>query len=1480
MSTATFTQSLAVVIGISHYTHNISQLQTATNDACKLAQLLQKKHGYQVSLLLDADATKQKLLHWLECCLPQRATSDDRLLFYFAGHGVALNGDDGPAGYLVPQDANPGKNDTFLPMEVLYKALNALPCRHVLIILDCCFSGAFRWSSTRDIATHPEVIYQERYDRFIQDPAWQVITSSAYDQTAFDILRDPRGQGRTGNHSPFAEALFDALRGEADRFPVAAKGQPSGDGVITATELYLYLRDRVELATEAIEHLQTPGLWPLRRHDKGEYIFLVPGHELKLRPAPALTPDKNPYRGLEPFDESHADLFFGRQQLVEELHTFVSEHPLTVVLGASGTGKSSLVKAGLIPRLRPAEDTWRILPPLRPGEAPLRALARTVLTLEAGAEITSREVEALSIALAQNPQRLAEIVLTWGQRHPDQQLLLVVDQLEELTTLCRDEEQRKQFFKLLRVALSVGKEHGRIILTLRSDFEPQFLKTALKTYWMASRFFVKPMTQDELRAAIEQPAAERVMVFEPHDLVDRLINEVVQMPGALPLLSFTLSELYRRYFYGARKNRALTQADYEALGGVAGSLTQRATQEYDQLVKQDSAYRHTLKQVMLRMVAIDGGESARRRVPRSELIYTESEENQRVKTVIQRLTEERLLVEGQDPDGEAYVEPAHDALVLGWNQLQQWKNEEAENITLQRRLTPAVRDWQHKNCPRRDLWTNSSDLDQLIKIESTEQSWLNQLETEFVHLSLKLRRGNRRWRVGLFSGAFALLIMLFFQIGIARERGKYAQLARQITDLERVGMFASQTFQTQETKGLWAALKAAVEANEIIKAEGSEFLAANPVLALQTNLNQVRETRLEEFYNGYVEYVLFNPDGTQIAIQGDKGTEVWNLQNNQLAQIANSATDQGWIDQGALIRDSVSPEGNYTATIDGANTVRLWDSQKNEVARLEGHQSDVYEAVFSPDSQYVATSSADGTARLWDLQGNQLALMEGGNVDGVWFSPVPTATLTDADYIIATSSADSTVRLWDLRGNELIRLKGHQGHIRQLIVNPDGTQIATTDSSGMARLWNLQGNEMARLETNHGLIYDVIFSPASNYIATLGEKSGVRLWDLQGNGIILPDSDQGLIDHVELSSDGNYIAGDTAGSILLWDLQGKLLTKMVTKMARIQVVFSPVQVATPTGLGYVIFAHDWTGNSRVTQLWDLKGNLLWSGDFVSSARFSPDGNYIAMVNSDDTGQLLNVQSMIQGSSKPIQLNGDQDSIYWAMFSPDGNYVATVGHDNTVWLLDFKGNPLTSLAGHQDRILEVVFSPNGNYIATSSQDNTVRLWDLQGNQITQIEGQQIDWRISVIFNPDSNLIATSHYDTVQLWNLEGHQIATFEGHQDNVYQLMFSPDGNYIATTSADDTTRIWALNGQQIAQYEGEGILRDDWQMIATILQPDRLGDNGVVKLWPVYTLDRLDELIEAGCERLRPYLTHSPDITDEERAICGISSQTEQAER
>ena len=747
-----FKRNLAIVIGINNYQDGIAPLSTAVNDAQKIAQILQQEHDYQVWGLLDEHASLQKCLRLLEDFLPQNVQESDRLIFYFAGHGIALNSDSGLEGFLIPQDAKLGDTSTYFPMVQLQKALNNLPCRHFLCILDCCFAGAFRWSSTRHLLNVPEVIHKERYDRFIETAAWQVITSTSHNQLATDLLNLQDDRGETdAHHSPFAAALIEALQGKADSSPTAKDGNPPGDGVITATELYLYLRDRVEIATEDNGQKQTPGLYPLQKHDRGEYIFLTPGHELNLPDAPSLDESQNPYRGLESFQEEHSKLFFGRQKLTQKLYKFCQQNPLTVVLGASGTGKSSLIKAGLIPwlqQLKASKESWIILSPMRPGEYPFKALNKILTEHQSsGSSILSLSDREKRIILSGK----LEYILSTNHRS---KLLLVVDQTEELITLCRDQAESRYFLTLLAEWLEEYPTQIRIILTLRSDFEPQIRELILKPYWQKARFIVPAMTREELKEAIEKPALARVIYFEPYSLIDRLIDEVMQMPGALPLLSFTLSELYLKYLQkcrlGIRDKRAITQKDYEEIGGVAQSLTQRANYEYEQLVKHDKAYAQTICNVMLRMIAVNGGEIARRQVLSSELEYPEPE-NARVKQVIKSFSTARLLVEGQDIESNSYVEPAHDALVRGWQKLLIWKKKEEEHLLLQRHLSAAAKEWRalqgtkikfpsQESC--KYLWHNNPYLNILQEKLTTSRYWLNQIESEFVERSLQKKKKN------------------------------------------------------------------------------------------------------------------------------------------------------------------------------------------------------------------------------------------------------------------------------------------------------------------------------------------------------------------------------------------------------------------------------------------------------------------------------------------------------------------------------------------------------------------------------------------------------------------------------------------------------------------------------------------------------------------------------------------------------------------
>lgn len=1421
-----FEHSYALIIGINDYNNGISSLKTAVSDATEIARILETEHGYTVTLLLNEAATLSELRRVLEIELLKKIQKGDRFLLYFAGHGIALNGEDDPEGYLIPQGARLGDVSTYLPMSEVNKVLLQLPCRHFLGILDCCFAGAFRWSSLRK-AIPIELsgtIHKERYDRFIQDPAWQVLTSASHDQSAWDAfnLKDDRGQ--IGSHSPFACALIEALEGKADAFPPAAPGKPAGDGVITATELYVYLRDRVEIATETRAIRQTPGIHCLKKHDKGEYIFLTPRHALNLPPAPPLDVSKNPYRGLLPFEEKHNKLFFGRNELIEKLQNIVKTNPLTVVLGASGSGKSSLVKAGLIPKLRKEKtEKWYFLPPIRPGKTPLQALNNALK------QIQLPEVD------PQDPQHnLVMIIDVWAKKHPNFKFLLFVDQSEEIITLCQDEDERKEFFQQILQAINAHRDKLRVVLSLRSDFEPQVrdagLKfiptgynvgnTVLKGRWLNGRFIVPAMTRKDLREAIEKPAETRVMYFQPHDLVEQLINEVADMPGALPLLSFALSELYLKYLKrqwdagneGITIDRALTQEDYQDLGGVIQSLTQRADEEYQVLVQENPAYSQVICHVMLRMVALGGGELARRQVPLSELEYPPAQ-NSLVKEVIEHFSTARLLVKGQDAEGNPYVEPAHDALVRGWERLLRWVKEE-KNLRLQRRLTSAALEWKSQQQPR-FLWNVDPYLNVLEKevLNSQNNNWLNQLETEFARQSIKRRRNKSITRWSLVNAAFLVLSSV---AGIAINNAIDAQnrLLEASTALTEERLASK-----HELEALIEGIKAGERLKNTFPFVVREDTKMRVILALRKIVYDMRERNRLEGHGGAVQSVAFSPGGEVIAsasadstiklwrrdgsilqtltehkdgvfsvsfsldgqilisASSDKTIKLWQRQHNNTFTLLRSITDKEGI---AAV--SLSPDKQTIATATNANargkyTVKLWHYNGKLLSSFPEHNDQVRDLNFSPDGQILASASLDKTIKLWNVKNSKQVknIKAPEKVFGVRFV---------ANQTIAAASADNTVQIWNLKGQQIATLKGHTDDVLYLDVSRDGKTIASTSSDRTVKIWNLKdGKQLQNIEITKGDINQASFSPDSKMIALASTDQSVYIWSR--NGMVSPTILQGT--SLSFSPDSQIIvSGNKDGTVKLWHRDGKWWQTFKADNQKIlKVNFSPD--------GKTIAA---VSNDGTLKLWNLKGELINTikedKNRVLGMSFSPDSKKIALANSDNTVKLWELDKKL---TLLKTFEGHNKEVKSVSFSPDGKTVASASEDRTVKLWSLDGKLVTTFPGHEDAVLDVNFSPNGKMLATASSDMTVRIWDINNQLIKNIKNDDKNGFSKAKFSPSGEtLISGSSDGKIKLWNLNGTLLATLQGDKTYIFDVSFSQDGKIIGSADHSEKVILWNLD--------------------------------------------------------------------------------------
>lgn len=684
--------NLAVVVGIAAHVKPHLNLRSPENDARALASILAEDHGYDLMLRCNEEATRERLLELFQREIAAKVRADTNLVVYFAGHGLVIDSLSRPMGYLVPHDGDDDES-TLLPMDAVYAGLEELPCKHVLVILDCCFAGAFRWGQHRDsLSVRAPELYRERYELFLRRPAWQLITSAAADEKAADVLAGMAYGVRreAAINSPFLDALLRGLRGAADIQP------PGGDGVVTATELYLFLRQEIERMDD---YKQTPGLWTLARHEQGEFVFHVPGRELALPSAPELARENCPYRGLEPYSEKDREWLFGRDRALEQLVERVQAEALTVVVAPSGAGKSSVVRAGLVPRYRDAH----------PG-------ASVIVTRP-----SQRDNDAIADAVEQ-------VGVTGSS-------LLVIDQLEELLALERDAGSRDTYLTAIAQALDSGV---RIVATLRSDFEPQFAATLLRDRWQKARFALADMTREELREAIEGPATRAVLFFEPPALVDRLVDAVVGTPGALPLLSVLLSRMHERLVIRADNERLLLESDFEALGGIAGALRERLDELHEQL---DAPTQEMLRAVFMRMIEIDGGTIVRRPVRAEELDFGDPLRNAGVRQVWQRLTapEARLATASGD-DHNQRLELVHDAVIRSWPRFDEWirDRDAVEDLRLERRIATAEHEWRQRHDPRL-LWHADPRLDLAVRL-GEKPVGLNRREREFVVASIRKRR--------------------------------------------------------------------------------------------------------------------------------------------------------------------------------------------------------------------------------------------------------------------------------------------------------------------------------------------------------------------------------------------------------------------------------------------------------------------------------------------------------------------------------------------------------------------------------------------------------------------------------------------------------------------------------------------------------------------------------------------------------------------
>lgn len=1310
---------LALVIGIDAYAHGVAPLTGAVADARAVAAALgdaSRLDRYDpVTVLLDGDASREGIARAFEALRAEVAADPlATLLIYFAGHGIATSLPEDAAtdtpGYLLPSDARLGAVETFVSMRALRGWVDATACHHLLLVLDCCFAGAFQWAGTRAVRAPPRVLYRERLERYLRDPAWYVLASAAHDERALDVMVSAarlggRGQveeaSNGGARSPFAAALIEGLCGAAD-FASAATGRP--DGVITGGELRTWLEHRFSAWEQAGRRMQKPLLfpWPGRRDNKGEYVFLNPREALRLESAGELIEASNPYRGFRSYQYSPDDtrLFFGRDAVVQSLFDKVvgagdnaRGEPVVVVLGASGSGKSSLVAAGLLPRL--ARAGWTPLPqPVRPGENPRDAL---------------RLLGRLLDGAAPAHEALPEMARRLFSRDPGARRVVLVDQLEELVTLRREAGAKDAFLETVEAAVEAAEGRLRVLYTLRSDFEPHF--EALITRRPTGRFRVPSLSRAELREVIEKPADACVLGFSPASLVGEMVEEVIDAPGALPLLSFTLSEMYlhyvREFAAGRRDDRVLTAADYQDLGRVEGSLSRRAEEV---VARFDDDGRTTLRRVMLRMVTIKGAELTRRPVTLAELDFS-NVENVRVQAVLDALTDARLIVRGCDELGE-FVEPVHDKVVLGWPRLVAWIHdpEERERYDAVQVVRHRTEEWLRLE--RSNGWLDhDTRLDRWVELVGRTDNPFNADEVALVRASLARRdaeRDRERRRVAALEDALARArdqIRTTAARDAADDPTAQAALLREVDRPERtVGWLrlaldviaqpvasavlaghgaevSHAAFSTDGARALTASADGAVRvwgvdgdaAPIVLRGPpgpiAAAALSADGALALAVGVDRVvrvwrtdgvGEPRLLRGSDARFSAAAFSPDGAHVVAGAfDGAVYVWSLRGRGPAVALKGH-------QGRVRAATFSSDGARVLTASADHTARVWRVDGGGAPlRLEGHEAEVDDARFSADGGRVVTASRDGTARVWCVDGSGAVVVLSGHTSGV-----SSAAFSPDGARVVTASVDGTARVWRADGSgDPVVLSGHTARVTSARFSPDGQRMLTASADGTARIWSADGRgQSVALRGHAGAVLAAEYSVDGRRVVTASKDCSARVWSTRAAG----DSVRlhGVARSVGFTADGAHVWALGERSVGSWCWGGR--EAPVTHMEASE-AFAVTAVSRD---GALLAAAMPDGSAR---LWAIDGTPLRSLD-VAGARvvgleFSPDGARVAAVASDGTAHM----STTRGAGEAVVLRGHQGVVNGGAFSADGTRVVTASGDRTarVWCLEGRDAPIVS-----------------------------------------------------------------------------------------------------------------------------------------------------------------------------------------------------------
>jgi WD40 repeat protein len=1075
-----------------------------------------------------------------------------------------------------------------------------------------------------------------------------------------------------------------------------------------------------------------------------------------------------PYPGIRPFTTDNAAQFFGREDEVADLVGRLRAGQREVyVIGPSGSGKSSLVAAGLVPQLRndaannaannAASASGGFLDrQMRPGADPTAALAG-MLEASPGAGAGGAG------------GWLGDAVGRVLAGRPAQHLLIVVDQLEELFTTA-DAGAREAFIAAVRVLR--GDPRVALVLTLRADFYAALMESALWTDLggQLSRLEVGPLRGAKLRAAIEAPARALGVYFEPV-LVERLLHDVADEPGALPLLQDTLVELWQQ-----RTRGLLRLTEYVAMGdGVRTGLAVTVARRADGVMAQLSPGRREIaRRVLLRLVQFDDGAGASRRQQSRAALATAGDAPAEIDAVVRYLADQRLISTsaadaGDAGDASQRIDLAHEILLTAWPALAEWIRSRRQDEQRRRALEDRATEWVARG-------RGSSRLLDADEVHEA-RSWLTDDKARDLGVSEEIQsllvrseaalaaqvaeaEGRRRTRRRVIAGVIAGLAVAVVSVSVAAVIA--VQRSHEATEQAAVAKQRTAEAQHQAQLAAEQSREARRQLARNYLVQGQALLLSNLPAQAAPYLVAAREVAAE---------VRGSAAGRADDAPVDRSLRMlfrWAAQGVPLVQVGFRTP---------LATMALSPDGTRIATAHRQgggepSAVRIWDRATGRLISRFAHEGTITEVAWSPDGRRVASAGYDRIAQVWDpATGKPVTppMMHRSIVDQVAWSPDGTRLATRSEL---------SAQVWDAAtGKPAAPAMSHSHRLNAVAWSPDGTRLATAAYDDTAQIWDARTGQRAMSPLAHGHPVELVaWSPDGKRVATAADEEPARIWDASTGRLV---ASLGHNDALVATPVRGVGGGRTAASI-------------VQHGSAVALAWSPDGTRLATG-----------SEDQTAQVWDAAtgkaiGAALQHKGTVVAVAWKADGSQLATASGDGTARIWDAATGDPVTPPMVH----QDTVRGVRWSPDGTRLATASRDGTAWVWDASsGQPLLPPLIHQAELVALAWTPDGTRLVTASHDSTARVWNAAARPplVMAHDGPAR----TVAWSPDGARLLTASGDhTARVWDARtGQAAAPALEHKDELVDAAWSPDGTRVATASRDGTARVWdARTGEPVTE--------------------------------------------------------------------------------